>query len=53
MAPSRTPLFNPQLFLTQVGEGKSSLQSLEETDAVFARGCSRGGVLYPARARSS
>src|SRR5688572_24309842 len=45
MAPSRTPLFNPQLFLTQVGKGKSSLQLLKR-QTLFSQGEVAEAVFY-------
>ena len=45
MAPSRTPLFNPQLFLTQVDKGKSSLQLLKR-QTLFSQGEVAEAVFY-------
>lgn len=45
MAPSRTPLFNPQMFLTPVGKGKSSLHLLKK-QTLFSQGEVAEAVLY-------
>ena len=45
MARSRTPVFNPQLFLTQVGKGKSSLQLLKK-QTLFSQGEAAETVFY-------
>src|SRR5688572_6514763 len=45
MARRRTPLFNPQLFLTKVGKGKSSLQSLKK-QTIYSQGDAAEAVFY-------
>src|SRR4029078_10245355 len=45
MAPSRTPLFNPQLFLSQAGKGKSSLH-LVKKQTLFSQGEAAEAVFY-------
>ena len=50
MAPSRTPLFDPQLFLSKVGKGKTTLQSPKK-QTIFSQGDAAEAVFYiqPAR----
>src|SRR4029078_12321299 len=45
MARSRTPLFNPQLFLSQPGKGKSSLR-LVKKPTLFSQGEAADAVFY-------
>jgi CRP/FNR family transcriptional regulator, cyclic AMP receptor protein len=45
MARSRTPLFSPQLFLTQAGQGKSRLQLLKK-QTLFSQGEAAEAVFY-------
>jgi CRP/FNR family transcriptional regulator, cyclic AMP receptor protein len=45
MARSRTPLFSPQLFLTQAGQGKSRLQLLKK-QTLFSQGEAAETVFY-------
>ena len=47
MARTRTPPFNPQTFLTEVGSGKTILTSPKKHTIFFARGCGGCRVLYP------
>ncbi|MGQ0811236.1 MAG: Crp/Fnr family transcriptional regulator [Nitrospiraceae bacterium] len=45
MAPKRTPLFNPQTFLTKVGSGKTSLTSPKK-HTIFSQGDAADAVFY-------
>lgn len=45
MAHTRTPLFNPQLFLAKVGKGKTSLQSLQK-QTIYSQGDAAEAVFY-------
>lgn len=45
MVRSRTPLFNPQLFLTEVGEGKSTIRLLKK-QTLFSQGEAAEAVFY-------
>ena len=45
MARSRTALFNPQLFLTKVGKGKTSLLPLKK-QRLFSQGEAAEAVFY-------
>ncbi len=45
MARSRTPLFDPQLFLTKVGKGKTSLLPLKKR-TLFSQGEAAETVFY-------
>jgi CRP/FNR family cyclic AMP-dependent transcriptional regulator len=45
MARTRTPLFNPQLFLAKVGKGKTSLQFLQK-QTIYSQGDAAEAVFY-------
>jgi CRP-like cAMP-binding protein len=45
MARSRAPLFNPQLFITKVGKGKTNLQSLKK-QTIYSQGDAAEAVFY-------
>ena len=52
MARKRTPAFNPQTYLTKVGNGKTSL-TLPKNQIFYSQGDAADAVFYIQGARSS